>query len=529
MKAVKRSSSVPAGVVKPMARPGSGEERLSLSKVGAFAVGSDFVEATLKRVGYAKSTKVRTASNTGTGATQVDLRVSSDIDSGITVSLTKGQKTSPAKFPDTVCAKGKISAVYSGGSDGIVGTLNISGMEEPIMFGVGVAGDPKSSSYVIRKDKRRGVVLNSLTGEWNSASSAATDTEGIAADIELSDGARANLTVHIRKANQLEMRRWEATKCLEDAEKKQDYSTLLAQVTKARARFVDVSRIEQAERLLKTLKPAPEDVLTKEQLQSSMKWNMVTKIPQGHSEELVQMCQTEACASNSGGACMTIDGEELVFHHNAVTEALKDIVVPGGASPDQFLFEELVAAAIGAPEGCVWRAGGKFILSAPNRNQAPVALMQLLVNYGRGKGGQAAMAMKALVDYTERTFGHSVTAIQTNFHPNHESYHAQHRDIFSSKQRGGSNCTCSFHTCSGTVCYSLGSSRRILCETCVDDMSQFEACGPDCQPCKKWRWLGSGSYMYFNDKWNNNHTHGIPASPDLPSGPRISIALLLSA
>lgn len=526
MKTVKRTKSA-----TPPLRPGSGEERVSLSKVGAFAVGSDFVEATLKRVGYktGQTTKVRTASTSG--AVHVDLLVSSEIDSGITVSLTKGIKTSPGKFPDVVAPKGSISAIYSGGIDGIIGTLNIAGMEGPVMFGAGVPGGTSTqpSNYIILRDKKRGVVINSLTGEWNSASSATSDTEGIAADIEISEGVKATIKVHIRKANQLEMRRWEAGKCLEDAEKKQDYASLLAQITKARARFVDVSRIEQAEKLLKTLKPAPEDVLTKEQLKSSMKWELVTKIPEGHSEELVQMCHTESCASNSGGAPMMVEGEELVFYPNAVEEAFRGIPLPDGVSADKFLFEELVAAAADAPEGCVWRAGGKFILSAPNRNQAPTALFTLLMNYGRGNSGKAAQVMKALVDYTERKYGKRVTAIQTNFHPNHESFHAQHRDIFSSKQRGGSNCTCSFHTCSGTVCYSLGSSRRILCETCVDEMSQFEACGDGCEPCKKWRWLESGSFMYFNDKWNNNHTHGIPPSPELPSGPRISIAFLMAA
>jgi len=241
------------------------------------------------------------------------------------------------------------------------------------------------------------------------------------------------------------------------------------------------------------------------------------------------MCPTDGCDTNKGGASMIRDDEELTFKPDAVAEAFKGgVALPDGVGADQFLFEELVHAAASAPEGCVWRAGGKFILSGPNRNQAPVALYQLLMTHGRGKSGQAATAMKAIVDYTEKSFNARVTAIQTNFHPNHESYHAQHRDIFSSKQRGGMNCTCSFHTCVGTVCYSLGSSRRILCESCVDEMSVFEACCPDCQPCKKWRFLPSGSYMYFNDKWNNNHTHGIPACPEMPSGPRISIALLLA-
>merc|ERR1719393_1041513 len=118
-----------------------------------------------------------------------------------------------------------------------------------------------------------------------------------------------------------------------------------------------------------------------------------------------------------------VEGEQLVFYPNAVEEAFRGIPLPDGVSADKFLIEELVAAAADAPEGCVWRAGGKFILSAPNRNQAPTALFQMLANTNTAphnitSSSNAERAMRALVGFTERKWNLRVTAIQANFHPN---------------------------------------------------------------------------------------------------------------
>jgi len=121
-----------------------------------------------------------------------------------------------------------------------------------------------------------------------------------------------------------------------------------------------------------------------------------------------------------------------------------------------------------------------------------------------------------------------VTAVQINFHPNGSTFHDQHRDIYSGKQRAGPNCTCSFRECVGTVCYSLGSSRMCQLDTMTDDTSSLKACGESCSGRREMRWLHSGEAMYFNAPWNQNHMHGIPKMENY-SGPRISIAFLLGA
>ncbi|CAE7175910.1 unnamed protein product, partial [Symbiodinium pilosum] len=115
--------------------------------------------------------------------------------------------------------------------------------------------------------------------------------------------------------------------------------------------------------------------------------------------------------------------------------------------------------------------------------------------------------IRALVSHTEQEYGYRVTAIQLNFHPNHKSSHKQHRDIYGAGQKGGINCTCSFMKCTGTVCYSVGSSRQVLCETITDSRSKYETCGEECTGRKSYKWMHSGSAMHFNAPWNNNHTH----------------------
>merc|ERR1719436_1317379 len=139
-----------------------------------------------------------------------------------------------------------------------------------------------------------------------------------------------------------------------------------------------------------------------------------------------------------------------------------------------------------------------------------------------------AKMLKNLAKHSEETYGGFVTAVQVNFHMNGETKHDQHRDIYSAKQRAGPSCTCSFREAVGTVCYSLGSSRHCLLEAMTDELSGLNACGEGCLGRREKRWLHSGCAMYFNDAWNQNHTHGIPKMEE-PAGPRISIAFLLGA
>merc|ERR1719284_2236847 len=103
-----------------------------------------------------------------------------------------------------------------------------------------------------------------------------------------------------------------------------------------------------------------------------------------------------------------------------------------------------------------------------------------------------------MVKYSEAKYTGYVTSIQVNFHPHGETYHAQHRDIYSAKQRAGPNCTCSFRKCVGTVCYSIGSTRMCKLETCKDDdLSSITACGENCQGREEHVWLQSGDAMFF--------------------------------
>merc|ERR1711957_917690 len=122
----------------------------------------------------------------------------------------------------------------------------------------------------------------------------------------------------------------------------------------------------------------------------------------------------------------------------------------GPQEADKMLFKALVRAASNAADGCVWKSGGKFILSNKEQNQGAGAILSCLESYD----AMAGKAMRTLFTYTEAMYGVRVSACQINIHQNEESIHKQHRDIYGAGQVGGPNCTCTFVPAVGTVCYS---------------------------------------------------------------------------
>jgi len=178
--------------------------------------------------------------------------------------------------------------------------------------------------------------------------------------------------------------------------------------------------------------------------------------------------------------------------------------------------------------GGVWKAYGKFNLSAPSRNQSPQELRNYLLRIDQG---DCAAALDCLVGYVERVYNKKVAACQINVHMDSSSSHMNHRDVYGdqSKDRVGPNCTCSFSQAAATACFSLGSSRRALLRRETDKHSSLKKCCDSCLGAWRKPWLHSGDLVYFNDVWNNDNTHGIPAhntESDGESGPRISVALL---
>jgi len=337
-------------------------------------------------------------------------------------------------------------------------------------------------------------------------------------EVIIGPGHHAEMTITVRKAKKKELARLAQEQALVSAMDSGKYSSLLAQITRAKMRKVQSSLIEQANRVLKSIQMPEGTFLSHMELGKLMKWKRVSSPSNGTSDD-TEACPSDECPCNAGFA---EDGEVCTVQPGTVQQAL-DGVAPSHVPADKWLFQALVKAAMNAPEGCVWKSGGKFLLTNEERNQSPTAIVNILER--DCQENEAGKGIRALVDYTQREYGFRVTAIQLNFHPNHKSSHKQHRDIYGAGQKGGINCTCSFMKCQGTVCYSLGSSRQIMTETMVDKKSKYEACGEECKGCRNMRWMHSGSAMFFNEEWNNNHTHGVPAS-DEKAGPRISVALL---
>lgn len=344
--------------------------------------------------------------------------------------------------------------------------------------------------------------------------------EGIVVEVAMvsADAASVEITMTVRKARKKELARLAQEEILVSAMEKRRYGALLAQITKSRRKRVESALIDQAGALLRSITLPDSQFLTHKDLSKMMKWRKATTT-NGTVE--VEPCLLSAgCPCNAGDA---EPGESCTVVDNVVQDALQDVVPPKGGPADRWLFQALVKAAQIAPEGCVWKSGGKFLFTNEERNQSPNAIVAVLER--DNKESEAARGIRALIDYTEREYNFRVTAVQLNLHPDQGSFHKQHRDIYGAGFKGGINCTCTFAKCTGTVCYSLGSSRQVLCETMLDTRSRYVACGDSCEGCKTYRWVHSGSAMYFNDPWNNNHSHGVPHLEE-PCGPRISIALL---
>lgn len=383
-----------------------------------------------------------------------------------------------------------------------------------------VAHNDQGTTYVQGKGKWRCTSLSAP--RWNWREQAPKPTEGRAADLQVIASKSVDnvpqLKVCVRDATEMELKRCLQGQALRDAQEAGDYDMLLAQVTKAKQAGVDREQIEEAEDRLNGLRKLGKHVncgCDKESLRLMMQWDKVTRC----SDVLpTDACKVPECPCNQE-AC----GEVLQVFPNAVQSCLKDF----GPEGDRELFEELAGSALAVEEGSVWKAGGKLIFSAFDRNQSVQALTRMLNNAGRTRCVKLLLQM---VKHSEAEYGGYVTAIQVNFHPNGESFHAQHRDIYSAKQRAGPSCTCTFKKCVGTVCYTVGSSRQCLLETMTDVFSAIKPCGASCTGRRERRWLHSGDAMYFNEAWNANHTHGIPAIENGQEiGPRISIAFLLGA
>jgi hypothetical protein len=376
-------------------------------------------------------------------------------------------------------------------------------------------GCTDKGAYILEPGRLRGSALH--CSELKAAAGTAVDGEGWVVRGEVV--AEQAIAVELRAAKKKELTRVQQERALVSAMENQKYSHLLAQITKSKMRKVHADVIDKAQQLLKSIGPSDGTFLTHSFLKKKMKWKLVTT-PDDDSVVQVPCEASDDCPCNQPNAQ---EGEVLTITYGGVDEALSQAgLVESNA--DEWLFKQLVKAAQSAPEGCVWKSGGKFILSNEERNQSANAIVALLERDPDSKGGAG---IRAIVDYTEREYNARVTAVQLNFHPNEKSSHKQHRDIYGAGQKGGINCTCSFMKAIGTVCYSLGSSRQILTESITDERSKYDACCDSCTACKTYTWLHSGSAMYFNGKWNRNHTHGIPPC-DQPSGPRISIALLLA-
>lgn len=449
---------------------------------------------------------------------EVTLQLTTDFDVKVDAHV-DGARPEPSDFPE-VCLAGsshRITFVTAYMEKKIRGNrqghVKLAGFV-PVVFHVARG---RGTSYVGFSGRRRHSEVSHTRWEWKDGGE--KPTEGTVADFEII-GHCSLVRIHVRAATEFEVNRACSLQAMRDAQELGDYDTLHAQLSKARTAGVELDHLNAAEDFLKQWRKQGFHVnvgCSKDSLRELMQWERVTDA----ASATTATTSKKQCAITSDCPCNVF--ESSAEHLFIVPCAVQSIV--GEQNGDKMLFDDLVDAALNVEEGSVWRAGGKFIFSAFSRNQSVNAMLRTLE--GHGKNRCAELLLK-LVQYSEATYGGNVTAAQVNFHPNQDTYHDQHRDVYSAKQRAGPNCNCSFKEAVGTVCYSLGSSRLCRCETNTDDFSAIGSCSDNCQGCAETQWLNSGSAMYFNDTWNQNHTHGIPKMPEY-CGPRISIAFLLGA
>eukprot|EP00930_Biecheleria_cincta_P089400 TRINITY_DN7869_c0_g3_i2.p1 TRINITY_DN7869_c0_g3~~TRINITY_DN7869_c0_g3_i2.p1 ORF type:complete len:540 (-),score=99.42 TRINITY_DN7869_c0_g3_i2:207-1826(-) len=359
----------------------------------------------------------RSSSSSAVSRSQLAITVTTELE-GIEfdVHLTEGELERRSEgFPATL-PKGSTTVTYRS-SNSLVGEVRVENVP-PVPFGVQVEGAKSAApggriNWVSTELRQRTLVAGA--GQLELGSGMGARGEGTAVDVTISDGYNATMTVVIRRAKKKELTKLAQEQALVSAMERGRYSSLLAQISRSKMRKVPAALIEQANRLLKSIQPADGTFLTHNELSKLMRWKRVT-CPAGGTEDRVETCSgSEDCPCNAGQAQA---GETCDVLGGSVHEAL-DGVAPSEVPADMWLFKALVKAALTAPEGCVWKSGGKFLLSNEERNQSPTAIVNVLER--DNQESDAGKGIRALVAYTEREYGFRVTAIQLNFHPNQKS------------------------------------------------------------------------------------------------------------
>lgn len=511
MKPIKRSSSLAASKLERLTND-------DVAEVAAVKLERGYVDrkSSTRQRAHSVAAQILGKAVQSTSAPVLKISVTTTCDKCVKVSLETARPE--GRGLPVVCRVGATSvatllAPRSLPCKALKGEIEIDGFKELVPFAVGRSGDADSWAGV--KGHWKHTALHTASWDWKGAPMD-KPTEGEAADIVLANG---ELKINLRAQTVMELKRSLQLQALREATVQDDYDTLRAQVTKAKMASVDNEEILVGEARLKGMRELGLHVnegCDRASIRQAMNWTLVTG-------QLGAPCVNEVCTICEDCPCNVSQnqGEVLEVVNGHVQEILKGF----GPDSDKVFFESLVDAALTAEEGTMWKAGGKYIFSEFNRNQSALALERMLLKFNKDR---CAKMLMELHKYTETKYNGFVTAVQVNFHPSGSSFHDQHRDIYSLKQSAGPNCTCNFQECVGTVCYSLGSSRVCLCETMTDNLSKISPCGDDCEGRSEYNWLHSGTSMYFNGDWNDNHTHGIPPCEE-KSGPRISLAFLLAA
>mmetsp|Transcript_80637 Transcript_80637/g.231526 ORF Transcript_80637/g.231526 Transcript_80637/m.231526 type:complete len:319 (+) Transcript_80637:74-1030(+) len=158
---------------------------------------------------------------------RLTVSVEAEFDIAVFASLESGQ-VDGSDLPLVISAGKPCSVCYVGDAEGIVGSLVLEGFRDSVPFHVRPGtGHLPADCFIGRRGKLRDVVIertepsscHSPTAPALPAAAGAQGAAGAVVELRMLEGCPASLSIHIRRAQEMEVRRLEARReaaCLQD-------------------------------------------------------------------------------------------------------------------------------------------------------------------------------------------------------------------------------------------------------------------------------------------------------------------------
>jgi hypothetical protein len=196
------------------------------------------------------------------------------------IELQKGECTSGKMSAEISPTTSVTSSFISGSSNCITGVLTAGASAVEFHIGENRIKAPKGR---IRAPEERNLLRLAIDPTTERQKVTLVDTKlGVATDVRVSEGWKAELVVVCRKATTIEIQRHKAMRTLLKAEKGSKFSYLHAQIIRARAAHVELALLERASTKLKELKVVAPNAA---KLKKAFVWAKTTQAPDATTTE----------------------------------------------------------------------------------------------------------------------------------------------------------------------------------------------------------------------------------------------------